>query len=293
MFRELCEKLEFPEESIAAIQKAYDVIMANAKAAEAFEITCGGVLKPNDNIFDENAPIIAEATGLHPYTINVVVQLYCLEPLRQIYSEEGFSEEFFWRLAGGMRGRLLSCYKEHNVWGNTLGVWEWVFHERQCVRLGRLTFEPYPLYCNASYNGVGKGDPIILIHIPSGQPLSIDAVMDSLKQGYEYFKNRFQDGIVPFAAKAWMLYPPYLEGVFSEGGNLQRFASLFHILEQYPDATYKHFPYIFGCSYSGGDFSNLPQKTTLQRNLVAYLQKGNLMGSAFGILFYGEDGIIN
>lgn len=292
MFKKLCEKLNFPEESIDVFQKAYDVIMANPEAAKAFEIVGGAVLQPDDNVFLENAPIIAKATGIHPYTINMVLQLYCLEPLRKIYLEEGYSEETFWRLAEGMQGHLLSCYNENKVWGNVLDVWEWVFHERQCVRLGRLRFEPYPHYCDVSYKGIKKGDTIILIHISSGEPLKIDAVMDSLKQGYEYFKNRFKNGPVPFVAKAWMLYPPYLDGVFSEGSNMQKFASLFKILEQYPDDTYKHFPYIFGCKYKGEDFSELPQKTSLQRNLVEYLKQGNLMGSGYGILFYGENGIV-
>ena len=293
MLRQLCEKLNFPEESISVLESAYATIAANTEAARAFEITCGGILRPNDNTYNETAHIIWETTGLHPYTVNMVLQLYCLEPLRKIYLQEGFSEEFFWRLAQNMQKHLTSCKQEFNVWGNALDVWEWVFHERQCVSFGRLRFEPYPHYCDVSYKGIKKNDTIILIHVPSGEPLSFDAVTDSLRQGYEHFKSRFPNGVVPFVARAWMLYPPYFENVFTKGSNLQRFASLFHILEQYPDDTFKHFPYIFGCTYKDNDFSKLPQNTSLQRNLVAFLSEGNLMGSGYGILFYGENGIEN
>lgn len=291
MFRLFCEKLNFPEDAIAEFENAYKVIMENPEAAKAFEAARGGIIHPDDNVFGENAPQIIDITGIHQYTVNMVLQLSCLEPVRKIYLENGFSEEYFWKLAGGVRNRLLSCYEEHKVWGNTLDVWEWVFHEWQCLRAGRLTFEPYHHYCDVSYKGIKKGDPIILIHIPSGAPLKIDEVMASLKQGYEHFKNCFENGIVPFAARAWMLYPPYLNGVFTEGGNLKKFASLFHILAEYEDATFKHFPYIFGCAYCGQDFSKLPQKSTLQRNLIEYLKNGNLMGSGYGILLYGENGI--
>lgn len=291
MFRQLCEKLKFPEESITVFENAYNVITQNPVAAQTFEIACEGLLQPDVNKFEENVPIIAELTGLHQFTIHIVAQLFCLKPLKNIYLENGFSEDFFWRLAQNISNHLSACKKENNIWGNELGIWEWVFHEWQCVRLGRLNFEPIPLYCNASYKEVKKGDLIILVHVPSGEPLKIESVMDSLKQAYQHFKNRFPNNAVPFATKAWLLYPPYMESVFPKGGNLQKFASLFHILEEYPDDTYKHFPYIFGCSYDG-DFSKLPQKTTLQKNLLEFLKKGNLMGSAYGILFYDENGII-
>ena len=292
MFQQICKKLNFPQESIAVFENAYATIMENPEAARAFEITCGVMLHPDNNAFDENAPIISEATGLHPYTVNMVLQLFCLEPLRKIYLEEGFSEEFFWELTQKMRKQLLSCMEEYQVWGNVYGLWEWVFHEWQCVRLGRLCFEPYPHFCDVSYKGVKKGDPAILIHIPGGEPLNMDAVMDSLKQGYEYFKDRFPGGVVPFFTGSWLLYPPYMESVFPKEGNVQKFASLFHILEQYVDDTYENFPSVFGCPFIGADFSKLPQKTTLQRNLLAFLKEGNPMGSAYGIFFYDENGIV-
>ena len=90
MFQKLFEKLNFPQESRPVFVDAYRRIMENEKATKAFEITCGSMLHPDNNVFGENAPVIAEATGLHPYTVNMVLQLFCLherhgEPLHLRY----------------------------------------------------------------------------------------------------------------------------------------------------------------------------------------------------------------
>ena len=218
--------------------------------------------------------------------------MYCLEPLRRIYEEKGFSEGLFWELAGEIQEQLLECRNTYGVWGNATGLWAWVFHEWQCVKLGRLVFEPMPHFCEVSYQGVRKGDPTVLIHIPGGSPLDSAGVMDALKQGYAYFKERFPGGVVPFVTDSWLLFPPYMDSVFPKDGNVQKFASLFHVLFQYVDETYENFPSVFGCPFHGADFSQLPQQTTLQRKLLAYLRQGNPMGSAYGIFLYGENGIV-
>ena len=120
----------------------------------------------------------------------------------------------------------------------------------------------------------------------------MDAVMDSLQQAYEHFRHQFPGNIVPFVTDTWLLYPPYMESVFPKDGNVQKFAALFHILDQYTDETYENFPSVFGCPFHGADLSQMPQKTRLQRNLLDYLRRGNPMGAAHGIFFYGENGII-
>lgn len=150
-----------------------------------------------------------------------------------------------------------------------------------------------PHWSDVAYRGVEKGDPSVLIHIPGDGPLDMEAVLDSLKQGYARFSPQFPGGVVPFVTDTWLLYPPYMDGVFPKDGNVQKFAGLFHILGQYVDETYENFLSVFGCPFRGADLSALPQNTRLQRNLLAYLRQGNPMGGAYGILLYGPDGILN
>lgn len=292
MFLRICQKLNFPRESFAPLEKAYRTIREDARVAPAFQQACESLLRPDGNVFRPAVEQIAETTGIPLHTVHLVVQVHCLAPLRQIYAENGFREEFFWELAGMIGPQMRACRQVYGHWGNETGLWPWVFHEWQCVRLGRLVFEPMAQWGDVAYRGIQKGDPVILIHIPEGDPLDMDQVTDSLRQGYAYFKDRFAGGVVPFVTDTWLLYPPYQASVFPEGGNVRKFAGLFHILSQYVDETYENFPSVFGCPFQGADLGQMPQKTRLQRNLLAYLQAGNPMGAAHGIFLYGEDGIL-
>ena len=288
MLLEICKSLNFPEESLGELENAYRRIMETPEAAQAFSLARESMLHPDCNVFAEAAPVVAEAAGVHPYTVNILLQISCVEALEQFYADK----ETYEKQIGVLRHRLLLCKKEYGVWGNSYGLWQWMFHEWQCVRLGRLLFEPLPHFRGGSYGGIRIGDPVILIHIPEGSPLDMESVMDSLRQGYAYFRNRYPNGVVPFVTESWLLYPPYMDSVFPKDGNIQKFAALFHILSETVDETYENFPSVFGCAYKDADFSKLPQKTSLQRNLLAYLQQGNPMGEAYGIFFYGKDGII-
>ena len=291
MFLPICEKLNFPRESLGVLESAHRAIAEDPRVADAFAAACESLLHPDGNVFRPAAAALAEKTGIPLLTLHLVLQVHCLESLRQIYAENGFSEEFFWELAGMIRDQMLECREQHSLWGNETGLWPWVFHEWQCLTFGRLVYEPMP-HWGAAYKGVKKGDPTILIHIPGGKPLDMDAVMESLKQAYAHFRHQFPGGIVPFVTDTWLLYPPYMESVFPKDGNVQKFAALFHILDQYTDETYENFPSVFGCPFQGADLSQMPQKTRLQRNLLDYLRRGNPMGAAHGIFFYDENGIV-
>ena len=291
MFLQFCKKLNFPQESLGVLESAHRTIAENPQVADAFSVACESLLQSDGIAFRPAAAELAEKTGLPLLTVHAVLQIHCLELLRQIYADHGFSEEFFWELAGMIRNQLLECREQHGLWGNETGLWPWVFHEWRCVTFGRLVYEPLP-HWGDTYQGVHQGDPTILIHIPGGKPLDMDAVMDSLRQAYAHFRDRFDGGIVPFVTDTWLLYPPYMESVFPKDGNVQKFAALFHILDQYTDETYENFPSVFGCPFHGADLSQMPQKTRLQRNLLDYLRRGNPMGAAHGIFFFGEDGII-
>lgn len=291
MFLQICEKLNFPRECIPILESAHRAIAETSRTSNAFSLACESLLHPDGNVFRPAAEELAQTTGIPLYTVHLALQVHCLEPLRQIYREKNFSEDFFWELAGGIRHQLLECREQHGIWGNETGLWPWVFHEWQCVTFGRLVYEPLP-HWGDTYQGVQQGDPTVLIHIPGGSPLEMDAVMDSLQQAYGHFRHQFPGGIVPFVTDTWLLYPPYMESVFPKDGNVQKFAALFHILDSYADPTYENFPSVFGCPFHGADLSQMPQKTRLQRNLLDYLRRGNPMGAAHGIFFYGKNGII-
>lgn len=287
----LCKELDFPQESLAVLEKAYLSVTENADANKLFQTACENLLQANQLHFHDAAAKLLEFIDLPPYTLNILLCVSALEPLREKYAATGRLESFR-QYQQSVKQTMLQCKAHCGVWGIQTAFWQWMFHDWRCAELGRLIFEPYQHFCDVPYGGIQKGDPVVLIHIPAGKRLDSDEVMASLAQGYQYFKDRFPNEVVPFMTHTWLLYPPYLNGVFPEGSNLQKFAKLFTILAQ-DDEKYANFSNVFGCAYPADEnLDSVPQETSLQRNMLRFIKEGNSMGYGYGILFYGKDGII-
>ena len=290
MFINLCKENGFPSESLPILEKAYQIVVENPKSNELFLAAKDSILQTNEILFDETTGKIVEITNLHPYTLNIILCVACLEPLGKIYEKAKLKEKFN-EYANALKSKLIKCKEKFDIWGIEEGFWLWMYHEWQCARLGRLNYEPFHHCCDVTYKGIKKGDPVVLIHIPGGKPLDMDEVMESLKLAYNHFKDRFDNGIVPFITHSWLLYPPFLNGVFKEGGNIQKFAGLFAILSQ-NTANFQNFRNVFGCEYPGEDLSNVPRETSLQRNMLQFIMQGNVMGEGYGIFLYDGNGIV-
>ena len=288
MFMQLCKTLEFPSESFSTLEKAYLSVKENQKANALFLTAQQSLLKPNGIAFKEATAGITEIIDIHPYTLNLLLCVCCIDPLRKAFAEAGLEKKLDEEI-DRLRADVLSCKTNFNVWGVKKGFWQWMFHELNCITLGRLEYEPFHHF-SVPYGGIKKGDPVILIHIPGGTLLKMDEVEKSLECAYEYFKGRFDNETVPFITHSWLIYPPFLNGVFKEGGNVQKFAELFNIIDQ-NTAEFQNFSNVFGCAYPGEDLSRVPQETSLQRSMLKYIMQGNLMGEGYGIFFYGKNGI--
>ncbi len=290
MFIQRCKDLDFPSECLPILEKAYLSVTENSESNILFQTASDYLLHNQSVLYDEATAKILEITNLHPYTLNLILCVSCLEPLTKIYEEAGQKDKFD-KYAESLKPQLIKCKEDSGVWGLTEGFWQWMFHEWQCKRLGRLEFEPFYYFFGVPYKGIKKGDPVILIHIPGGSPLDMDEVMESLELGYNHFKDQFKNEVVPFVTHSWLLYPPYLNGVFKEGGNLQKFAKLFDIIEQ-NSGEYINFSNVFKCPYPGEDLSGVPQKTSLQRNMLKFIMDGNDMGQGSGAFLYDKNGIV-
>jgi hypothetical protein len=291
MFTDICNELGLPSESVATLEEAYIWLTEDASVKDLFAVARETLLTPNEIVFNDVIARIGKISKIHPLTVNIVLCISCIEPLKAAFEAAGKSDKLDIQL-GYLKQRFLSCKEECGVWGIHDPFWQWMFHELWCERLGRLEFEPFYHFSEKTYKGIKKGDPVILIHIPRGKSLEMDEVMESLAMGYERYKGRFENEIVPFMTHSWLLYPPFLREVFKKGGNLQKFSELFDIIDQ-NEAGYQNFPNVFGCKYpENGDFSTVPQNTSMQRSMLEFVKRGNIMGEGYGIFFYGKDGII-
>lgn len=289
MFTGLCKELGFPPESIPVLDQTYQTVICDPNVNVQFCLAKDSLLRPNPSSFEESTAKIIAMTNVHPYTLHMVLCVACLAPLRKIYADLGLQEKYHIYI-NNLKPLFIDCKEKFGVWGLKDVFWNWMFHAWQCVKLGRLHYEPYYHFSSVAYKGINKGDPVILIHIPSGTPLNMDEVTASLQMAYLHFKSRFQNETVPFITHSWLIYPPYMNGVFKEGGNLQKFIKLFDVIEV-NDENFANFSTIFGCPYPGKDLAGMPQQTSLQRNMLEYIKQGGRMGQGYGIFIYGKNGI--
>lgn len=293
MFLEICKKLQFPAESLPVLEKGLRRIKADRSSAEDLENACRSLLTPRCDVYLQLMQTIADKTGVHRYTVDMVVLVSAVEPLIGVYAEKGLPEQILWDSMMDLQYKLIECKDVYDIWGTFVTPWFKWFYTCNRFKLGRLEFEKTAFYREEAYRGVQKGDTVINIHIPSAGPLTRELVLESLHRASEFYKDAFADGIVTFTCHSWLLYPPHYEEVFPEGSNLRAFYELFDVLEGEPSENNGDFWRVFNRDYSPDILDEVPTNTALRRNLLRYIKAGKCMGSSLGVIRYDGEKIIH
>ena len=280
MFLHICEKLNFPEESFSALEKAY--IQIKRSAQDQLNAAYASLFAPGDRSYLEHMQAISDKTGIQRYTSDMVVLVSAAEQLLLIYDKNKIPRQLMWDTLEDLRYKLLECYQRYGIWGTFVPHWFQRFYVLQCFKLGRLEYEKIDFKWDVPE--IPNGTPVINIHIPSSGPLRKSEVEDSITLACQFYKDSF-DGLIPFVCNSWMLYPPMAKQVFAPNSNLLDFYQRFTILHQEADMENKDFGRIFGCGYSKDTFGCIPAQTTLQKDLLDYLRNGNTMGLGLGIFY--------
>ena len=269
----LAKEIGFPEESLETLARAYSKLEGRMEEGHNALLNSGSFM-------DFMNPL-AEETGVHPYTAHMVCLLYTALTLREKYREKGISDAIFLDTVTDLRYKLLECWKVYGVWGTFVGGWYTGFYRFDRFALGRLQYEKVALKCD--YKHLKEGDTVLNCHIPSSGPVTRESVLDSLKKAYEFYGY---SGLMPLVCSSWMLYQPHYE-VYPENGNLRDFFDLFEILSSKEDPNNNNLWRV-----TNRMDGVVPEDTTLQRRLKAYLDAGNCMGGGYGILLFDGEKII-
>ena len=124
------------------------------------------------------------------------------------------------------------------------------------------------------------GIRVISLHIPSDADLSPAALRNSIRSAKEILERTFPDWAdLPWYCHSWLLSPD-LEAVLPETSKILYFQSLFSLESDDDEGEFKLW------AYGREDIPNeeLPEQTTLQRNLKRFLLAGNRFHSGKGTL---------
>lgn len=124
----------------------------------------------------------------------------------------------------------------------------------------------------------------LTIHIPSDADFSPASVEASLKAADEMFKACYPEyHSAFFMCNSWLLSPT-LQKLLPETSNIVAFQKRFDLVKT-DDSHTACIPWVFKCDVEDDmDYSTLPEKTTLQRNIKAHLLKGGVVGTGYGII---------
>lgn len=164
-----------------------------------------------------------------------------------------------------------------NEYYQTYGIYRFVWarwYPRQIslneFRIGALEFE----FVNFETKEVA-------VHIPSDANLKRDSVIESIKSFFSFRDAYFpQWKEITMTCSSWLL-SPVLKELLNETSNILAFQNMFEVDMTELDST-KFMQWVFP-GYENID-ENLPEKTTLQRNMKAYLLNGKKVGVAKGHL---------
>ncbi len=189
--------------------------------------------------------------------------------VHDMYVERGISDSIF---VATMKFTTRFLQEYYRTWGVYKYVWAWWFPRQlsmQEFRIGSLEFEI-----------IGDAKEIS-VHIPSDADLSKEAVANAFCE-FRAFCQKFYPDFkeYPFCCDSWLLSPA-LKQLLDKNSKIIQFQELFEI----ETVDYEN-PYIMGWVFPGYDkvSEELPEKTTLQRNMKKYLLEGNLVGSAKGYI---------
>ena len=280
----------FGKEPTEELLMAFDKIALNDGWAESFlEIVSrydGEDVNINYENVDKSATEIADASGIHKYTVILLVYAAMTKRLRERYIERGIDLEIFKKSMMDFKYKLDECMLVKGVVGNFVSGWESGFLKLRLFGLGRLQYEIVPLGENITLDGVEltADSPAINIHIPrSGEPFDRESVLASYRMAKEFFADTFDGKSTLFVCSSWLLWREHLN-MLKEGSNIRAFIGDFTIIKEktYPD--YAEVWRLFDVEY-GGNPDHLPADSSLRRKYIEHIKSGKPTGSSKGVFF--------
>lgn len=204
---------------------------------------------------------------------------------REKYREAGISDTIFLETMDCFSRFLQETYDRTGAWAFDRGFWAW--RQLCCLlfRLGTLEFE----YRLAPENEqmpdwIAPGTPILNVHIPSNAVLTGEALKASYQHSNAFFaaegRTFCHDGPpVATLCHTWLLSQP-LRSLLPPTSGIRRFGDDYEIYANDP-ADESFYLWLF---HGKKPPDPLPQNTSLQRTVHAFLEKGGKIGAGLGVI---------
>ena len=249
-----------------------DEVISNVEKRCA-EIDFGAISSSQNKLFDpplwqEGLQELWDYCGDDPLGMKILtIMLDCLVDTYGRYMQKGISEKIFLDTMAFIPRFIAGHKAAHGV---SAFVWSWWLPREISMNEFRVGEYEYEFWMD---NGVKK----LNLHIPSDANLKTGDIPTIYPFVREFYPEYADCDIV---CDSWLLSPE-LKKLLPEDSNIIRFQNKFRI-ERFDEEN----PYFVGWVYPGMENlprEQLPENTTLQRNMKKYLIEGGKLGSAYGV----------
>ena len=197
--------------------------------------------------------------------------LKCAIKTYQLYQSHGVDEQIY---VDSLKA-FTRFVGEHKVSYGTYGFdrYGWATRQiaMQLLRIGQLEYEMDEI----------DGEKVISLHIPSDASLKKEGLRKSYEEARVFFDTKFPEyKSARMVCHSWLLSPA-LKDVLPEGSNILNFQKNY-VIESAEYEQMDCLEWVF--KNPKMELKDLPENTSLQRNLKKYLLDGKNVGTAFGHL---------
>lgn len=277
------EEFAYDQADRQCLLGAYDSIAAQAAGL------LNDILSAYETDFDldyrtqvlDKAEELAQRTGLHPYTVDLLVYLCMTKHLQVLYRERGLDMQIYRDSVLDLKWKLQECKLVKGICGSFVGAWFAGFFRLDRFALGRLQFELRTARCDYNKNGIlleKEKTTVINVHIPrTGTPMDKESCDKAYAAARAFFRKQAEN--CPFVCHSWLLYPEN-KSILPANTNTYRFLSEYEIVDWGVNQGQDLWR-LFDTDET--DPHKLPTDGTLRRCYAEHLKGGGSVGWGYGV----------
>ncbi len=130
---------------------------------------------------------------------------------------------------------------------------------------------------------IPRGAPVLDVHIPEGEPLTVEACHDSFEQALRFFPEHYPElAFRGFTCASWLFDPVFLE-ILKPGSNIVAFYKEFYCVPlAHGICTDESLRRVFGKDKARLD--DAPKDTSMKRALYAHYKRGGIFRASGGLI---------
>lgn len=287
------EKTRFDSDAIAEIDSIADTVCQRGGDAKLDEITAFYFDTLDHRTVDDRLEALAQQLDLQTAQLRLLAVILATEAAVPLYRQKGVDDALMWDTFCDIQQKAASVKEAYGYYGQRVLNWFCVFLRAEVLRFGCFMYVDGGYACKTPYTygdiTLQSGDPVRHLHIGVGQPFHKEARYESLRRAHAQLCP--DGGPLICTCSTWMLYPVYRD-FLSPTSNIVSFMDDFDIVQVNDQDFFHDCHRIFGKPYEG-DPTALPENTSLQRVFKQHLVNAGKIGTAFGVLIFDGERVIN